>query len=58
MDCISKLALASRPPTNSIVTSTSSANTKGRLEKVCGAMGTITKPPKAGCNRGPPADKE
>ena len=57
-DCISKLALASRPEIKSIAISSVSAKTIGRFDSVCGAMGTITHAFKEGCKRGPPADNE
>src|SRR6185436_1749966 len=38
-DCMSKLALASRPDTSSMPISTLSGNTMGRFDRVCGAIG-------------------
>ena len=55
---MSKLALTSRPLTTSTATSVASERTIGRLESVCGAMGTKTQPGIAGCSMGPPADSE
>ena len=43
-DCMSKLALASRPATISIAISAVLASTIGLFDNVCGAMGTITQP--------------
>jgi hypothetical protein len=55
-DCMSKLALASRPATISMAM-LGSASTMGRLDKVWGAIGTSTQPGMDGCSKGPPADK-
>ena len=57
-DCMSKLALASRPATRSIVTSPVSASTMGRLDNVCGAIGASTQAGKDVCSKGPPTDSE
>ncbi|MDT4861384.1 hypothetical protein FQZ97_959890 [compost metagenome] len=55
---MSKLALASRPETISTAISQCAGNTMGRLDRVWGAIGTITQPPMAGCSSGPPAESE
>ena len=52
-----QLALASRPATISIAISLCEGSTTGRLDSVCGAIGTITQPPMSGCMSGPPADR-
>jgi hypothetical protein len=54
---MSKLALASRAATISMAISPGSASTMGRLDSVCGAMGTSTSPA-AGVQQGPPADSD
>ena len=56
IDCMSKLALASRPATISMAISTESASTIGRLDSVCGAIGTSAQAGTMGCSSGPPAD--
>lgn len=53
---MSKLALMSRPPATSMAISVASDSTMGRLDSVCGAMGTSTQPGIDGCSMGPPAD--
>ena len=53
---MSKLALASLPETISIAISTGSANTIGRFDSVCGAIGTSAQAGTSGCSSGPPAD--
>ena len=48
--------LVSRPATISMAISAVSGSTIGRLDRSCGAIGTITKPATLGCRIGPPAD--
>jgi hypothetical protein len=58
-DCMSKLALASRPATSSMAISPAVGQHDGAVGQVCGAMGTSTQPgsPDAGAARRPTANR-